>query len=264
MKKLMLMARNMQRRVEFLVKNQRIVGDLHLPEDFDPPYPVVVTSHGWKSHRGSKKYFQIGYRFPLEGIAVLRFDHRGALKGESEGKFENMFLTTRVEDLATVLDSLKKFPEIDSQRIGLIGSSLGGLTNLVLLKDERIKAIVFLATPFGLPRLKIEVRESLEKNGFYQFPDGTIVRKEFYEDMAKYDFRKEAKKINCPTLIIHGKLDKQVPPHQARILYETIGSEIKELKYIEGGGHAFTNPEKLNEVLGYVLDFFKKYLKGGD
>lgn len=36
---------------------------------------------------------------------------------------------------------------------------------------------------------------------------------------------------------------------------------MKNLKYIEGGDHAFTNLE-LNEVLTYALDWFKKYLLG--
>jgi dipeptidyl aminopeptidase/acylaminoacyl peptidase len=101
-----------------------------------------------------------------------------------------------------------------------------------LPKDERIKAIVLLATPINFPRLRIEARKSLEKLGYYQFPDGSKIKKEFYEDLERYDFRKEAKKINCPVLIIHGYLDEQVPRHQAKVLYEAIGNEIKELKYI--------------------------------
>jgi|GEM_PF-4682428 len=75
-----------QRRFEFLVGTQRLVGDIHLPDDFTGPFPCVICSHGYKSHRNSEKYFQIGYRFPIEGIAVLRFDHRGALNGESDGR----------------------------------------------------------------------------------------------------------------------------------------------------------------------------------
>lgn len=240
-----------------------MVGDLHLPEGSVEPFPCLVLSHGYKSHRGSEKYFQIGHRFPLEGIAVLRFDHRGAINGESDGEFEDTALTKRVEDLRAAIDFLTEINEINSNRIGLLDSSLGGRTVLALPKDERVKAIVLLATPVNFPRLRIEARESLEKLGYYQYPDGSKIKKGFYGDMEKYNFREEAKKINCPVLIIHGYLDEQVPRHQAKVLYDAVGSEIKALKWIEGGDHAFTDLEKLNQVLGYALDWFKKYLLGG-
>lgn len=250
----------MQRRVEFLVEGQKVVGDLHLPEDFDEPYPCLILSHGYKSHRGSEKYFQIGHRFPLEGIAVLRFDHRGALNGESEGEFEDTTLTKRVEDLKAAIDFLAEIKEIDSSRLGLLGSSLGGRTVLALPKDERIKAIVFLATPVNFPRLRIEARESFEKLGYYQFPDGSKIKKEFYQDMERYDFKEEAKKINCPTLIIHGYLDEQVPRHQAHILKKAICNAECQLIEVDGVDHAFTDPEKLNEALGLISDWLKKHL----
>ncbi len=60
----------MQRRVEFSVGNQRLVGDLHLPDDLKPPFPCVLLSHGYMSNRSGEKHLQMAYRFPLESIAV--------------------------------------------------------------------------------------------------------------------------------------------------------------------------------------------------
>jgi dipeptidyl aminopeptidase/acylaminoacyl peptidase len=249
-----------QKRVEFSVENQKIVGDLHLPENFESPFPCVVTSHGFKSHRGSQKYLQLGNRLPMLGVAALRFDHRGALGGESEGKFEDTTLTRRIEDLAAALGHLKNISEIDCSRIGLLGSSFGGRTVLALPKDESIKAIVLLATPIGFPRTRVEMRESFEKKGYYQYPDGSRIRKEFYEDLTRYNFREEAKRIDCPLLVIHGDLDEQVPRHQSKVLYEAAGSRIKELRMIEGADHAFTETKKSNEILVLSLDWFKNHL----
>jgi dipeptidyl aminopeptidase/acylaminoacyl peptidase len=249
----------MQRRAEFSVGNQKLVGDLHLPEGFEGPFPCVITSHGYKSHREGEKYFQIGHRFPLEGISVLRFDHRGALGGESEGKFEDTTLTSRVEDLMAAIEFLTKIREIDPQRLGLVGSSLGGRTVLALPKDERIKATVLLATPIGFSRLRIEMKGDLEQKGYYQYPDGSRIKKEFYEDLARHNLPEEVKKINCPLLIIHGDLDEQVPRHQAFVLYQN-ANPPKELRMIEGADHAFTETEKLNKVLDLIIDWFKRYL----
>ncbi|MFH1087832.1 MAG: acetylxylan esterase, partial [Chloroflexota bacterium] len=88
----------MERRIEFYSQGQKIAGNLHLPDGGSGPFPCVVVSHGYMANSGSEKYLQIGYRFPLAGIAVLRFDHRGALGGESQGKFEDTTLTGRVKD----------------------------------------------------------------------------------------------------------------------------------------------------------------------
>lgn len=244
-------------RVEFSVEGQKVVGDLHLPEGSGKPFPGIITSHGYKSHRQSEKYFQIGQRFPLKGIAVLRFDHRGALGGQSDGEFKDTTLTKRVEDLKAAIDFLAKIKEVDSSRLGLLGSSLGGM-DVLIIKDQKVKAKVVMATPFSFPVPSEEM--SFVEKGDYQCPDGNKITKDFYEDFKKYDLRKEVKETRCPLLIIHGDLDEQVPRHHAEVLYETAGSKIKGLKMIEGGDHAFTDLDKLDEVLTYALDWFKRYL----
>lgn len=250
----------MQKRVEFHVGNEKLVGDLHLSEGSGESLPCVITSHGFGSNRKRGKGPQIAQRFSSEGIAVFNFDHRGALRGESDGKFEDTTLTKRIEDLKAAIDSLTRFEEIDSNRIGLLGSSQGGRTVLALPKDEKIKAVVLLGAPIYFPSFPIAIRKSLEEKGYYQFPDGTKLKREWYEDFERHDFEEEAKKVKCPLLIIHGQWDEQVPCEQAEILYESAGSQIKELKIIKGANHAFTAPEKSNEVLALSLNWFKKYL----
>ena len=147
----------MERRFEFLIETQRVIGDIHLPDNFTEPFPCVICSHGYKSHRNSEKYFQIGHRFPLEGIAVFRFDHRGALSGESDGEFEHTTLSRRVEDLLAAMYALSKVREIDSRRLGLLGSSLGGM-DVLIAESEKVKAKVIMATPFAFPQPSEEIK----------------------------------------------------------------------------------------------------------
>jgi len=250
---------NMQRRLEFQIGNQRLVGNIHLPDNSSGPFPFVITSHGYKSHRDSKKYFQIANRFPLEGMAVFRFDHRGALNGESDGKFEDTTLSKRVEDILAAIEMLSGVSEIDSSRLGLLGSSLGGM-DVLMAKSNRVKAKVVMATPFAFPQPCEEMNYAFKEKGYYDYTDGSRIRKEFYEDILRYDLNEEAKEIMCPLLIIHGYLDELVPHHHAEVLYKAAGATIKDLKLIEGGDHAFTNLEKLDEALGHALNWFKKYL----
>lgn len=249
----------MERRFEFLVGTQRVVGDLHLPDNFTEPFPCVICSHGYKSHRNSEKYFQIGHRFPLEGIAVLRFDHRGALSGESDGKFEDTTLSRRVEDLLAAIDVLSKVREINSGRLGLLGSSLGGM-DVLTAESEKVKAKVIMATPFAFPQPSQAMKRSFAERGYFEYPDGSRINKEFYENFGRYDLKEEMKKVSCPLLVIHGDLDELVPRHHAKVLYQTAGSQIKDLKMIEGGDHAFTDLNRLNLVVQLALDWFKQYL----
>ena len=249
----------MQQRLEFWIGTQRMVGDIHLPDNFAAPFPCVVTSHGYKSHRDSEKYFQIGYRFPLEGIAVLRFDHRGALNGESDGEFQDTTLSRRVEDLLAAIDALDEVREIDSTRLGLLGSSLGGM-DVLAVSSERVKAKVAMATPFTFLPPSNEIKSAFTEKGYYQYPDGSRINKEFYKDVKRHDLIERVRQTKCPLLIIHGDLDELVPRHHAKVLYESSGSAIKDLKMIEDGDHSFTDLDKLNQVIRITLNWFILYL----
>lgn len=82
----------MNKRVEFTVENQKIAGSLHSPEGFKKPYPCVIISHGYKSHRNSKKYLQISYRFPylnqmLESYWAAKKAGLKNIKRENLGQF---------------------------------------------------------------------------------------------------------------------------------------------------------------------------------
>jgi fermentation-respiration switch protein FrsA (DUF1100 family) len=104
------------------------------------------------------------------------------------------------------------------------------------------------------------MKRSFAEKGYYDYPDGSRINKGFYDDFKRYDLNEEAKKVTCPLLVIHGDLDELVPRHHAKVLYQTAGSQIKELKMIEGGDHAFTDLDKLNLVIRFSLDWFKQYL----
>ncbi|MBI2858660.1 MAG: alpha/beta hydrolase [Chloroflexi bacterium] len=249
----------MQKPVEFKAGSERLVGDLHLPDTTKPPHPIVVLSHGYMSNRSGEKHLQMGYRFPLEGIAVLRFDHRGAVGGESDGKFEDTTLTTRIEDLKAALDFVKGMPGINSSRIGLLGSSLGGTTILGLPIEYKVKAIVLLSTPLMMPALKPRAREKLDKDGYLEYQDGLRIKKGFFDDLPRHDLLQRLKEIRSPLLIVQGDLDEQVPRHQAFVIYRN-ANEPKRMQTIAGADHAFTELDKLNEVLALALGWFKKYL----
>jgi len=242
----------------FCIGAQKLVGNLHLPEGLDGPFPCVITSHGYKSRRNSSKYIRIGYFFSVVGIAVFRFDHRGALGGDSDGKFEDTTLSVRIEDLRAALDVLSNIPELNLRRLGLLGSSLGGM-DVLAIRDKRIKVKVVMATPFELS-VTDQMKSAMIGKEYYQYPDGTRINKDFFKDIEKYDLIAEVKDISYPLLIIHGDLDEIVPLCHAEAIYKAVCQGNRSLKIIKGGDHAFTDPDRLEEALIYSREWFQRYL----
>jgi pimeloyl-ACP methyl ester carboxylesterase len=69
------------------------------------------------------------------------------------------------------------------------------------------------------------------------------------------DFREELRKINTPTLIIHGEKDLLIPLHMAKEVHANIKNS--EFVAIKNAGHTL-NLESINEVCSYILPFLEK------
>ena len=65
----------------------------------------------------------------------------------------------------------------------------------------------------------------------------------------------EAVQITCPTLIIQGGADPIVDPAGARMLFETISSEDKDLRIYDGMYHELHNEPEHLQVLAEVGDW---------
>src|SRR5262245_7184448 len=100
-----------------------VVGVLHLPALARVPVPVVVACHGLGASKDSDKYLILAATLPTVGLALARFDFRGA--GESGGSYREATTATRIADLEAVLAFLAEQPTLCHQ-MGLLGSSMGG------------------------------------------------------------------------------------------------------------------------------------------
>ncbi len=224
--------------VTFYAEHQKLFGNLHLPYY---NAPCVIAMYGLESSKDSGKWPLIAARLNDEGIACLRFNFRGCGSGpeKSEGAFEDVSLTGRIRDYNAAVQFLKDTGKVDIRRMGVIGSSFGGMV-AVAAQNPRIKAMVCLSTPYEL---------SLR---------GSMFNKKFYNDLRNYDLLQAAR--NAPPLfILHGSSDELVPPTHAQKLYEA-AREPKRLEIIEGADHVFSQPEHLQKVIEMSLAWFKTYL----
>jgi dipeptidyl aminopeptidase/acylaminoacyl peptidase len=236
--------------VTFYSESQRIVGNLHLPY---PEASCVVAVHGLESSKDSGKWPLVAARLDAAGIACLRFNFRGCGTGpeKSNGTFEDVSLTGRIGDYQAALRFLHETGKVDTSRLGVIGSSFGGMVALAA-EDARIKAMVILSTPYTMPQPQRVV------GGYHQLPSGRRLKQGFYEDLHNYQVL-QAIKSAPPLLILHGSEDELVPVEHARLLYEA-ALEPKRLEILPGADHVFSRNEHLSRAIELCVEWFKRYL----
>ncbi|MGB9714265.1 MAG: alpha/beta hydrolase family protein [Candidatus Bathyarchaeales archaeon] len=241
--------------VTFYCHDRRIFGNLHLPYE---EAPCIIALHGLESDKDSGKWPIIASKLYKEGYACLRFNFRGcgSEPEKSEGSFEETCLTGRVEDYRAAINFLWDSGKVDVNRLGVIGSSFGGMA-AVAAQNERIKAMVVMATPYRIPVFG-EPKRSRKLGKYYELPSGRRLKENFFKDLEKHDLLDAVKKAP-PILIMHGSMDEIVPVEHALKLYEA-APEPKRLEIIDGGDHTFSSAEHLNRAIDLSLEWFNKYL----
>jgi dipeptidyl aminopeptidase/acylaminoacyl peptidase len=195
------------------------------------------------------------------GIAALRFDFRGS--GESEGDFEQVTVSGEITDALAALEFLRKQPEIDHERIGLIGLSLGGcVAACAASRDGKVRALVLWAAVADLKgmreRMQPEVQELLEKQGWIDF-GGWKVSKNFYDDAEKIDPLREVLRYEGAVLIVHGANDPVVPVDHAHRYHAAFQCK-KQLHIIPDADHTFARLNWEEEVMRVTLEWMKTHL----
>ena len=110
-------------------------------------FPGVVVCHPYPPGGGNmlnNVVTAIWQALGESSIAAFRFNFRGV--GASEGSFGEGIAER--EDVRAALDLGESTPDIDTDRIGLVGYSFGGVVALsVALKDERVGRLAVVSSP---------------------------------------------------------------------------------------------------------------------
>jgi dienelactone hydrolase len=199
--------------------------DCFLPTDNGRKFPAVIALHG--SGGGHISMAEPASLLAAQGYAVYvlhYFDRTG---------------TTHVDGLATIARNYPAWmktlwdavgfiagqPQVDAERIGLLGFSLGAYLSVSAASiDPRVKAVVEYFG--GLPKeMKLFMRRL------------------------------------CPMLILHGDQDKTVPVEEAYHLQQVLAKRQipYEMQIYPGVGHAFSGDVWTDAGLR-TLVFFNKYL----
>ena len=129
-------------------------GTLTLPPTPGPHPAVVLIPGSGEVDRDGSLYGHQFYRVLADdltrrGFAVLRSDKRGL--GRSGGDFASATSLDFAADIQAGLDFLRSRPEIDPDRIGLIGHSEGGLVGSIVAAKAPGIAFLVLMAGNGIP-----------------------------------------------------------------------------------------------------------------
>src|SRR5258706_15878490 len=112
-----------EERVTFRSKGLTLAGVVRVPPHTRERRPAFIVMHGFGSNSSSSNVLEPCAMFEKLGYVTLRFDMPGC--GESEGERGNLICLEQVQAASDGLTFLAKHPNVEANRVGLIGSSFG-------------------------------------------------------------------------------------------------------------------------------------------
>ena len=243
-------------RVEIPFEGKSLPGLMHLLPNGPPKAPAILATDGMD---GFKEYLNPVYGDKLmeRGMAVLAFDG----PGQAEGCMRKIRCTADNFARAgkAAMDYLVKRPEIDPERIGLSGRSMGSFwATQIAAYDDRFKAaaVQLVCHEPGMNTI-FNVASPTFKDR-YMWLAG-------YEDEDEFDKFAETltleglgAKIKCPFLIVGGEDDELSPIEHSYNLYHEIKAPKKIVVY-QGERHSMSCAQ---DVQVLAADWFRDRLDG--
>jgi dienelactone hydrolase len=202
-------------------KGKKLPGWLHLPPGYSGGrIPAIWTMPGMDSFKevGVAMY---GDRWLTRGIAVL------ALEGP--GQYESALLGIHVsvpnwiEAAHAVMEWMSARPELDPQRIGVAGQSMGSFFGTIAAAHEpRFKACAVAAACLepGMHTLFEEASPTFKRR--FMWMSGYTDEKAFDQFCKTLTWEGFARNIRVPYLCVAGEADELSPPEYAERLMRTL------------------------------------------
>ncbi|EAQ98127.1 S9 family peptidase [Congregibacter litoralis] len=219
------------------------------PVLFGPMYSNTVRN------RWSGRYSRIQQLLVQKGYIVVQVDMRGSTGYGRDFREEFLvdFAGDDIEDIVSTVEYLKSEAHMDTDRMGIWGSSYGGTLSIYTL----------LKKP-GLFRAGVAAAAAVDPH-FFGTDDVAIVRRPdthpgiFLNSAARY-----AKNLEDHLLIIHGMQDQVVPFKTTAALADVLIREGKDFDFAfaPGATHSWSREAHYSRYLfGKMLQHFDRYLQ---
>ena len=190
---------------------------------------------------------------------MLRFDFRGS--GDSGGEFRDMTVTGEIHDARAALQFLSARPEVNGQRLGVLGLSLGGCVAACLAGSEpQVQALVLWAATAHPERISERLSSQVGDQPVLDM-SGWGLGRGFLEDARTIRPLASVRQYRGCALVIHGTNDTSVPPADASEYRGALGGRCT-LHYIQGADHTFASSSWKGEAIAKSREFLRATLSG--
>lgn len=231
------------------------------PRNFEAAkhYPVIVNVYGGPHttvvSRSMNRQLLAQWQAD-QGFVVISVDGRGTPgRGrEWERAIFKKFGTVPLDDQVAGLKALgARFPEMDLDRVGIVGWSFGGyMSALAVLK----RPDVFKAAVAGAPVTDWEDYDTHYTERYLGFPDTDV---QIYHDASLLPY---APNLERPLLIVHGTADDNVYFRHSLKLANALFRAGKEfdLLPLSGFTHMVPDPDVTEKLWSRIISHFQRHL----
>lgn len=240
-------------------------GDVRLSYALDlppgpGPFPAIVFGHG--SGRQTKdEAMSVKSRMTQAGFAVLRYDKRGV--GQSTGTFEapgllnsDRLLPILAGDMVAGVEFLRTRPEIDPNRIGLMGiSQAGWIMPLAAERSPHVRYMVLVVGP-TVP-VGIEIYYSDLAEGTTTSFDELSARLLEYRGPLGFDPRPTLERLDVPGLWLLGAQDRSIPTRETVAVLDELSRAGRPYRWIvyPDAGHFIPPDDYVGEAAAFARSF---------
>jgi pimeloyl-ACP methyl ester carboxylesterase len=225
---------------------------------------LAVLCHGFLSSKNSTTNKTLTRLLNEQSIATFRFDFFG--QGDSDGPFEKLTTTLALQQAEAALDLVTAR---GYDRVGLVGSSFGGLVAILTAAQRHDIACLALKCPVVDFAEELRVTFGPEELARWQAtntipnilggPDRVRLHYDFYKDCLRRIAYGPAERIAVPTLIVQGEKDECVPLHQSQRLHDALKG-AKRLDLLPSADHQFTRGEDFHQMTTSIASWLITHL----
>lgn len=247
-------------------KPREIPAFYYRPKGASSKTPVVIMIHG-----GPESQFRPGFNSMIQSfvnelsVSVIAPNVRGSSGyGKSYLKLDNAEKREdSVKDIGALIDWIQTRPDLDAQKIMVMGGSYGGymsLASLVHYSDRLAGGIDNVGISHFVTFLNNtkSYRQDLRRVEYGDERDPAMVK--YLEEISPLT---QAKKIKKPLLVVQGLNDPRVPVTEAEQIVKAVRSNSVEAWYLlaKDEGHGFKKKPNHQAYLETTFRFIEKVLK---
>ena len=236
-------------RLEIDFEDSQLVANLRRPTGPDRPALVVLVA-GLDSTK--EEFFAFENVFLSRGMATLSLDG----PGQGEGGYELPIRPDFEVGLAAALDAIAERQDLDLDRIGAVGVSLGGYhAPRAAAFEKRVKAVVGISGPFNFGELWDDLPPLTRATFTHKSHAGD--EDEGRRKASELDLTGVLEKLDQPALFTTGSEDRLIPWQQT----ERQAKEASNAEFVlfDGGTHGNSNVPYRNRPM--IADWLAEQLR---